>query len=402
MTHLHRLALASLGAQAADQLALAALPLVATLSLGAGPGLTGLLVAAQSAAWLLVSLPAGALVDAAEKRRLMLASQALAASLLPAAAVLALAGWQAPLALVAMLGSAGTVAFALAAFAAVPALTPDFALANARLELARAAATLAAPALAGLLASKAGLPEAGLLLAAASALGALLAVRGLPLLPPAATKRPPLLPAIREGAGFVARHPLLRAIAITAIAWNTGFMALMAVFIPFALQRLGMDAAAAGLALSAYGAGLVAGALAAPGLMRRCAPGSMMLSGPLLSAVAAALMLAAPQAPGILLPALAWFLIGFGPMLWQVAQTSLRQAVAPPALLGRVGATLQTAVWGVRPLGALAGGLMAGAYGLDAAVALAAAGFGLSLLAVCATPLATLRGIESGRFTPSA
>ena len=54
---------AAAGTHAADQLALATLPLTATLVLGAGPDVLGLLVAAQSAAWLLVTLPAGAWVD---------------------------------------------------------------------------------------------------------------------------------------------------------------------------------------------------------------------------------------------------------------------------------------------------------------------------------------------------
>lgn len=60
---LNRLTLAALGLHGADQLAMAALPLTAVLALGAGPGLVGALLAAQAAAWLAFSLPAGLLVD---------------------------------------------------------------------------------------------------------------------------------------------------------------------------------------------------------------------------------------------------------------------------------------------------------------------------------------------------
>ena len=63
---------AAAGTHAADQMALATLPLTATLVLGAGPDLLGLLVAAQSAAWLLVSLPAGAWIDRLPGRRMLI------------------------------------------------------------------------------------------------------------------------------------------------------------------------------------------------------------------------------------------------------------------------------------------------------------------------------------------
>lgn len=76
-----------------------------------------------------------------------------------------------------------------------------------------------------------------------------------------------------------------------------------------------------------------------------------------------------------------------------MAQTSLRQSVTPAGLLGRVGAVMQVAVFGVRPLGALAGAALAAWTGPMAALWLAAAGFVLSLLAVAASPLAPLRAL---------
>ena len=74
MKPFHALLGASAGTHAADQLALATLPLTATLVLKAGPGTLGLLVAAQSLAWLLVSLPAGAWVDRYPRRTLLIAA----------------------------------------------------------------------------------------------------------------------------------------------------------------------------------------------------------------------------------------------------------------------------------------------------------------------------------------
>ncbi|WP_439597670.1 MFS transporter [Falsiroseomonas sp.] len=374
----------------ADQLALAALPLIAALHLGAGPALTGALVAAQGAAWLLVALPAGVLADRMDRRRL-LAGGGLAAAAGFALAVVA-AGQPVLLGLAAFLGAAGVVAAALAAFALLPALVPRPALpaANARLELGRALATLAAAPLAGLLAAR-GLPQAGLALAALAALAAAGLAWRLPPLP--ATQpatRPGLSAAVAEGARFVRRQPLLRAIALAAIAWNAGFFALMAVAVPLALGPLGLEAGTTGLALGCYGAGLVAGAVLAPAAARALPLGQVLLSGPGLSVLGVAALLLAPSAATL---AGCMALLGFGPMLWQVAQTSLRQAVTPPGLLGRVGAVMQVAVFGVRPLGALAGGAVAAWLGAPAAVWLAALGFGLSLLAVATSRLAPLRAL---------
>jgi hypothetical protein len=82
-------------------------------------------------------------------------------------------------------------------------------------------------------------------------------------------------------------------------------------------------------------------------------------------------------------------------MLWQIAQTSLRHSVTPAGLLGRVGATVQVAVFGVRPLGALAGGALAAWQGPEAAVWLAAFGFLVSLLVLLRSPLPQLRALPA-------
>ncbi|MGX9965028.1 MFS transporter [Roseomonas sp. F4] len=374
----------------ADQLALAVLPLVTALALGAGPGLTGALVAAQGAAWLLVALPAGVLADRMDRRRLLAGGGLLAA--LGFGLALPLSGQPILLALAAFLGAAGVVAAALAVFALLPALVerPALPAANARLELGRALATLAAAPVAGALAGW-GAPQVGLGVAALAGLAAAILASRLPALPASPQpQRSGMARAVAEGARYVLAEPLLRAIALAAIAWNAGFFALMAVAVPLALGPLGLEAGTTGLALGAYGAGLVLGALVAPGLSRVMPLGMVLLCGPGLSVAG---MVGLTAAPGFATLALCMALLGFGPMLWQVAQTSLRQAVTPAALLGRVGAVMQVAVFGVRPLGALAGGAVAAGFGLLAALWLAALGFGLSLLVVATSPLAPLRGL---------
>lgn len=378
--------------QAADQIALAALPVTAVLVLGAGPGLVGALVAAQTAAWLIVSLPAGVLVDRLPRRPVLLG--ALALSLAGALVALAAAAFDQVilLAAAAFLAASGTVTFVLVQIGLVPQIVPIAALprANARIELMRALAGTAAPFLVGFLATRvsplAGYPLAALLAMAALSCAATLRFEAMPA--PAA--RPPVLAAIAEGARFVVADPLLRAIGLCAVFWNFAFVALIAVFVPFALARLGTDAAGAGLAQGINGLGMIAGAAAAPFIVARVQPRAVLLFGPISSALGAILMMLSPVSGGLAMAALAFGLIGFGPMLWLVMQTSVRQIVTPPALMGRVTATLQVAIYGIRPLGALAGGGMAHVFGLEAALGLVAAAFAASAIVSLASPLARL------------
>src|SRR5882672_7552901 len=144
---------AAAGTHAADQLALATLPLTATLVLGAGPDVLGLLVAAQSAAWLLISLPAGAWVDRLPRRRLLITALGLGLVASIAAVAAAATGVASLLGIAAFAGASGTVVYVLTSISLLPSLVPaaDLPRANARLELARAVVSLAAPFVAGLL-----------------------------------------------------------------------------------------------------------------------------------------------------------------------------------------------------------------------------------------------------------
>jgi predicted MFS family arabinose efflux permease len=400
------------GLHAGDQLAMAALPLSAMLVLGGDAPLVGKLLAVQASAWLLCSLPAGVAVDRLGRGRVLRIAAALAAAGLTLAAFGAWLRMTPLLALGAFAGSAGTVLFVLAAGSAVPDLVARdrLAAANARLELARALVTLAAPPVAGL-AAVAGWPGLAFALGALAALLGLAALMRLPAVtapttptgPDPGVARPGLRAALAEGTRFLLRDRLLRGIALCAVFWNMGFFALLAAFVPYALGPLAMDPAAIGLAQGGYGAGMLLGAVAAPLVLARFGPAPVLFGGPAVSVLAPLLLLAAT--PGTALPAslAALFLIGAGPMMWLICQQSIRQAVTPRALLGRVGAALQVAIYGVRPVGALAGalagGLLAEAWspgggaeaGPAAGVVLALALFLLSLAAVGFSALGRLR-----------
>ncbi len=397
---------AAAGLHAADQLAMAALPLSAVLLLQAGPAEIGALLAAQSAAWLVCSLPAGLLVDRAPRRRMLLRAGLLAMAGLALGWAGAGAALMVLLALGAFVASAGTVLFVLAAGAAVPEMVgrDGLARANARLELARAGATLAAPPLVASLAMLEWLGTAYALAALVAGLAGLL-LRRLPgEAPRAVPPRRSLGQEIRDGAGFALRDRRLRAIGLCALFWNMGFFALLTDVVPYALGELGMEAGLLGLAQSGYGAGLLLGAALAPFAIRRFGLNGVLLLGPGMSLAAPGLLLAAPgggSAGGVVMAMAALFLVGFGPMMWLVTQLSLRQAVTPRHLLGRVGASLQVAIYGVRPLGALAAGGLAAAFGPGAGLFLAGLLFAASLTAIALSDLARLRRLPPAEHDAS-
>ncbi len=399
----NRLWFATLAAQGAEQLALTALPLMAALALGAGAGEMGMLGAAQTLPWLILSLVAGILADRWPRRILMAGAEGLRALLLLAFPLLAWAGWVG-LPLLGALGfllSTTTVLFGVAAQAYLPGVVdrPDLPRANARLEFARAVTMTAGPGLAGLVVGWGSADLALGLSALTSGLACwLLSGRSMAQPARAPAPRQPIGAALAEGLAFAARHPLLRAILGCAMAWNLSWWVIQSVFVLYAFDRYGMDAKAIGMTLGAQGAGMLAGAVAAPLIAARLKLGPMIVVGPALSAVAAVVMAAGAMAgpdAGIVLLLAAFFLFGFGPLLWTIGQTSLRQAIVPDALIGRVSAVQQVATAGMRPLGALLGGAIGTVWGLDAAIAVGLAGFGLQLMVILVSPVPRLAALPT-------
>ena len=388
-----RLAWSNLVAQSAEQLSLAAAPMVAVLALGAGAGETGFLTAAQTLPFLLLSFPAGVLVDRLPRRGLMVSAELARAGALLALPVLAAFGWLSVplLALVGFVAATGTVVYSVAAPALVPALVPraSLAAANGRLELARSVAYAAGPALAGALVGWAGASPAFTLAAVLSGVAVVL-LAGVP--EPVRPARPArhLRRELQEGAGFAWTHRFLRPILLTAVFWNLSWFVLQAAYVPYAVHVLGMTASTIGTTLAAYGIGMLVGALLAARLMQAFSIGLTIAMGPLVSVAAAAVMVATLWVPSPLLLGASFFLFGAGPILWTISQTTLRQTVTPDALLGRVSALFMTASAGARPIGAAIGGAVGAASGPEAAIVLAALGFVVQALVITWSPVPRL------------
>jgi predicted MFS family arabinose efflux permease len=387
-----RLAWSNLAAQSAEQVGLAATPIIAVLMLGANEAMTGLLQTAQTLPFLLVSIPAGLLVDRMSRARLMAGAEALRTVSLAAILVLMVHGaLTLPLlAMLGLVGACGTVAYSVAAPALVPSLVERNMLpvANGRIELARTAAFAAGPAIGGaLVAWTGGMAAYGVATALSLSAVVLLArisepqrLRGEPRHP---------FEEIRSGVSFVMRHQLLRPILLTQLVFNTALFLIMAVYAPYAIHHLRLSAAEAGLTLSAGGAGMVIGALIAPRIMSNLPLGTVIAIGPVCGFIAALVMTLTIFLPSGWLAGLSFFLMGVGPIVWVVSTTTLRQTVTPDHLLGRVSA-INALAYGARPVGAGLGAIVGGLWGAEACLILAAAGFLAQVAIVFLSPVVSL------------
>jgi predicted MFS family arabinose efflux permease len=322
----------------------------------------------------------------------MAGAEALRAAALAAILTLIAVGWL-TLPLLALLGFiavCGTVAYSVAAPALVPSLVTSQLLpaANARIELARTIAFASGPALGGVLVGWVGAAPAFGFAAALSVIAVVL-LSGIyePTRDPAPQRHP--LQDIKEGAGFVFHHPLLRPVFITQFIFNTGSFLVLAVFVPYAVRRLGVSATGVGTTLAMYGVGMVVGALLATRVMKRLAFGTVIGLGPVTGFVAAGVMALTTIIHSPWLAGLSFFLLGAGPILWVISTTTLRQSVTPPRLLGRVSA-INILSYGARPLGSALGAIIGGLYGAEACLYVAVAIFGAQALVILLSPAVAL------------
>jgi predicted MFS family arabinose efflux permease len=388
----NRLAWSNLAAQSAEQIALAASPIVAVLLLGVGEGETGMLQTALTLPFVLMAIPAGLLADRISRRALMASAEALrAAALLAILLLIGLHQLTLPLlALAGFIAVCGTVVYSVAAPALVPSLVPPQQLpaANTRIELARTIAFASGPALGGLLVGWLGAAPAFAFAAALSVIAVVL-LSGLYEPQRTATLRRHPLHEIREGAAFVMQHPLLRPVFVTQFIFNTGSFLLLAVLVPYAVRHLALSASGVGITLAMYGVGMVVGALLATRVMRRLTFGTVIGLGPVTGFVASAIMALTTLIPAAPLAGLGFFLLGVGPILWVISTTTLRQSVTPPSLLGRVSA-INILSYGARPLGSALGAIVGGLYGAETCLYLAVAIFAAQALVILMSPAVAL------------
>ncbi|MDG4766937.1 MFS transporter [Solwaraspora sp. WMMD406] len=377
-----------------------ALPLVAVLSLEASRFEVGLLAAFETAAFLLIGLPAGAWVDRLRRRRVLVAADLGRAVIL---ASVPLAWWTGLLTMpqlyvVALLAGGLTVFFDVAHQTYLPYLVgADHLLeGNAKLEGARGVNQIAGPTVAGLLVQWITAPFAVVVnvvgyLASAFVVTRIRQVEQQPAPAPDANLRREIM----EGLRFVLRSRLLRPIAACSGAAN--FLAAMtnAMLIVLLARDLGLSAGTIGVFFSLCSAGALVGALAAQRVADRLGHGrtiwiAMAASSPFELLIPLAqrgwlLWLAATGA------AIAWF----GSVIYNITQLSFRQRLTPDRLLGRVNASMRFLVWGTMPLGALAGGVLGQYLGARTTLVVAAICQTLVFLPTFLSPLRTMRELPT-------
>ena len=389
-----RLVWSNLAAQSAEQISLAAAPIFAVLYLGAGVGETGFLNFAQTLPFLLFAIPAGILADRFSRVRVMVWAEALRVCALLAVLALAVTGlltWPL-LALFGFVAAGATVAFSVAAPALVPGLVGPAArgAANARIELARTLAFTAGPAAGGLLVGWSGAIAAFACAALLSLVAALLLAGLTEPNQVASTVTRHWRAEAQAGARFVFGHAMLRPVFVTQFVYGVAFFVLYTAFVPYAVGRLGLTAAGVGLVLGVYGAGMICGALAVAALLRRLPLGVVVGIGPVAGFVASLVMLTTLGFAQAWLAAASFFLIGFGGLVWVVSTTTLRQAVTPPELLGRVSA-VNILAYGSRPIGAALGALAGSAFGVEVCLVVAAAAFLWQAIVILVSPVVRLK-----------
>jgi MFS family permease len=362
----------------------AALPLLA-VTITRDPRLVSVVTAATYLPWLLLSLPAGAVVDRYDRATLMWRAQAVQTAVVAAIAVL-IVFHDADIEILAagglLLGSAEVI-FSNAAQSVLPALVPPELLPKAngsqQVSLTVGESFLGPPVGSLLFAATAALPFG---LDAASFAGSAALLSGLPKSRPHNTKHARIRAQIAEGLRWLARHRLLRVVAVLLGIYNFANQMGQAILVLLATQTLHVSTRGYGLLLAASAVGSVVGGLLCPALTRRLGLLPSLVVPAFLEACA---FVGIGLAPDPYVVAVLLATQGFGAAMWNVVTVSLRQRVIPGHLLGRVNSVYRMLGWGLMPLGALAGGFTAHAAGLRAPYILA--GMLCAVSALAALPL---------------
>jgi MFS family permease len=355
-----------------------ALPLTAVVVLRASTFEVGLLTAATYAAFLLIALPAGAVVDrVAAKRRLMLgcdAARMLIIGSIPVAAafgVLTLGQLYA----VALLSGVFTVFFDVAYQSYLPVLVARDQLmdGNGKLGATQSIAQVAGPGVGGALVGLFGAARAMTAdaLSYAVSVGSLLFIR---------TPEPPrparesagsagsamtrLRKDIGEGLTFVTRHPVLRKVVACTGSSNLFSGMQTAVEMIFLVRVLHVRPAFIGLLVAVGGLGGVAGGVFSGRIAGRIGSARVIWFAILVVGLPGVLIPLAEPGWRVVLFAAGMFGFWFSAVLYNVAQVSYRQVICPPELLGRMNAAVRWIVWGTLPVGGLLGGALGTAIGV--------------------------------------
>jgi MFS family permease len=377
-----------------------AIPLIAIQLLGATTFEVGVLTAIEFLPFLLVGLPAGAWVDRVRKRRVLLLADVgrlVTLGSIPFASAVASVTLT-HLYVAAFVTGVLTVFFDVAYQSYLPELVglDHLVEGNAKLTATESAAHVAGPGVAGALISAVGAVTA--VVADAVSYGVSFACVALIRAPSERPNRdhgthPTLVHDIGEGLRFVWHESRIRAVAFCTATSNLFSAIGTAVVILLMSRELGFGSGEIGLVFAIGGIGGVLGAVVAPRLARRLGVGKAILWSIVLSGIGPVLI-------AISTGELAFTLLGVGIAIqagtgaaYNINQVSVRQALCPPRLLGRMNASVRFLVWGTLPIGGFLGGVLGSLFGLRPTLWIAAVGQAAAFLWLLPSPVPQMKDI---------
>ena len=361
-----------------------AIPIVAAIALHVSPFEFGLLNTIEMLPFILLSLPAGVWVDRLPRRPILIVGdlgRALALLTIPIAFALdALTIWQ--LYAVGFVTGCLTVFFDVAYQSYLPSVVDRDQLVegNSKLEITRSASQIAGPGLAGVLIGLVKAPVAILLDAFSFLFSAAFIFWIRRPEPPlvshqeATGAKPSMREEIAVGLRYVIGHRWLRSIAATTGTSNFFGNVSGSILILWLVRERSFTPELLGLAFSIGSIGFLLAALVTSRLTKRLGVGRMLVISSVGFSLAGLPVAIAPD--GLLFGAVAvsGFVGGFCSVAWNVNQVSLRQAITPLRMQGKMNATMRFIVWGTLPIGSILGGFLGGTIGLHATIWVGALG----------------------------
>jgi MFS family permease len=389
--------------QFGTQVTLLALPIIAATTLNVTPFEFGLLRTIEFLPFILLSLPAGVWVDRLRRRPILIAGDLIrAATLLSISVAFALNGltiWQ--LYIVGFINGCATVFFDVAYQSYLPSLVDRNQIVdgNSKLEVSRSAAQITGPGVAGVLIGVLTAPFAIVLDSLSFVVSAafMFAIRRHEPAPEPRLneqgERPSMRSEITEGLRYVGGHPLLRSIAATTGLSNFFNNILYSILILYLVRELAVTPEQLGLAFSLGAVGFLVGALLAKRVATRFGIGPAIVWAAMTAGPAELLIPIAPPNLAVPFVAASGLLSGLGLAIYNINQVSLRQAITPERMQGRMNATMRFIVWGTIPIGSILGGALGGVIGLHETIWIGAIGGIFVFLPVLVSPVRTLRTI---------
>ena len=212
---------------------------------------------------------------------------------------------------------------------------------------------------------------------------------------------PRMWPQVKEGLQWVVGNRHLRAIAICTGSSNFFGQILFAIFVLYAVRVLHMSSVALGAVFAIGSVGSIAGALVANRIQRTIGVGHAIVGYAVVFSCAGVAFPLAPRSFPVPVLIAGMALFGFASVAYNITQVSLRQAITPERLQGRMNAAMRWIVWGTIPLGTLLGGVLGQTVGLRTALWVGAIGGIPVFLTVLLSPVRSIRDMPAPVTDPT-